>query len=121
MKACVVQQSTVGAVVCLSLVLPVLPDAHAGCYSDACANQRSGATSSDLTLKYGGAYGQAAENYNNYRWGYGTGRNTNYHSPDYYPSPPAHEPITPEQQAELNRLDAQSEALLNQIKQTWGW
>jgi hypothetical protein len=99
----------------LSLVLTALPAADAGCYSDWCANQRSGATSSRLTLQYGGTYSQAASNYNNYRWGYGTGRNTHYYSPYYptgaYPS----SRITPAQQADLERLNRQSEALVHRI------
>ena len=99
----------------LSLVLTALPAADAGCYSDWCANQRSGATSSRLTLQYGGTYSQAARNYNNYRWGYGTGRNTHYYSPYYptgtYPS----SRITPAQQADIERLNRQSEDLINRI------
>ena len=62
-----------------------LSTANAGCYSDWCANQRSGATSSRFTLQYGGTYSQAARNHHNYVWGYGTGRNTHYYSP-YYPT-----------------------------------
>ena len=46
----------------LSLGLTALPAADAGCYSDECANQRSGATSSRLTLQYGGTYSHAARN-----------------------------------------------------------
>jgi len=120
----------------LSLGLTTLPAADAGCYSDWCANQRSGATSSRLTLQYGGTYSQAARNYNNYRWGYGTGRNTHYYSP-YYPTsairgtshpnvrmdPPPYDRVsayppsmlTPAQQAEIDRLNRQSEALINRI------
>jgi hypothetical protein len=89
--------------------------AHAGCYSDWCAGKSSGSTSSYNTLKYGGTYGQAAQNYNNYRWGYGTGRNTQYHSPYVYPGTPAYQPMTPAQKAEINRLNAQSDALINRI------
>ena len=92
-----------------------LSSAHAGCYSDWCANRSSGSTSSNLTLKYGGTYGQAAQNYNNYRWGYGTGGNTDYYSPYHYPGAPTSQGITPQQQAEIDRLNAQSEALINQI------
>lgn len=99
----------------LSLGLTALPAADAGCYSDWCANQRSGTTSSRLTLQYGGTYSQAARNYNNYRRGYGTGRNTDDYSP-YYPTD-AHRPsrITPAQQVEIERLNRQSEALINRI------
>ena len=99
----------------LSLGLTALPAANAGCYSDWCANQRSGATSSRLTLQYGGTYSQAARNYNNYVWGYGTGRNTHDYSPYYptgaYPS----SRITPAQRADIDRLNRQSEALINRI------
>lgn len=99
----------------LSLGLTALSAANAGCYSDWCANQRSGATSSRLTLQYGGTYSQAARNYNNYRRGYGTGRNTHYYSPYYptgaYPS----SRITPAQQADIDRLNRQSEVLINRI------
>ena len=99
----------------LSLVLTALPAADAGCYSDWCANQRSGATSSRLTLQYGGTYSQAARNHHNYRWGYGAGRNMHYYSP-YYPTgayPPSR--ITPAQQADIDRLNRQSEALIHRI------
>lgn len=99
----------------LSLGLTTLSTANAGCYSDWCANQRSGATSSRLTLQYGGTYSQAARNHHNYVWGYGTGRNTHYYSPYYptgaYPS----SRITPAQQADIARLNRQSEALINRI------
>ena len=99
----------------LSLGLTVLPAADAGCYSDGCANQRSGATSSRLTLQYGGTYSQAARNYHNYRWGYGTGRNTHYYSPDYPTSAYSPSAITPAQRADIDRLNRQSEALVNRI------
>lgn len=99
----------------LSLGLAALSAADAGCYSDWCANQRSGATSSRITLQYGGAYSQAARNYNNYRWGYGTGRNTHDYSPYYptgaYPS----SRIAPARQADIDRLHRQSEILINRI------
>lgn len=121
----------------LSLGLTALPAADAGCYSDWCANQRSGATSSRLTLQYGGTYSQAARNHHNYVWGYGTGRNTADYSPYYYPTSPtrgasrsnvrrdpppydrgsAYPPsmLTPAQQAEIDRLNRQSEALVHRI------
>ena len=88
---------------------------QAGCYSDWCANQRSGATSSRLTLQYGGTYSQAARNYNNYRCGYGTGGNTHYYSPYYSTGAHPSSRIAPAQQADIERLHRQSEALINRI------
>ena len=99
----------------LSLGLTALPAAYAGCYSDGCANQRSGATSSRLTLQYGGTYSQAARNHHNYAWGYGTGRNTHDYSPDYPAGADRPSRIAPAQQADIDRLHRQSEVLINRI------
>jgi hypothetical protein len=70
----------------IAVSLAFLPSvSNAGCYSDHCANKRSGATSSSLTLKYGGGYTPAAKNKLNYERGYGTGKNDHIYSP-YLPA-----------------------------------
>lgn len=98
--------------------LMVAPSLYAGGYSDYYSNKSSGSTSSNLTLKYGGTYGQAGQNYMNYRYGYGTGRNNDNYSSNY-PGPnvqPRRQQITPEQKQEIDRLMKQSDALINQIQ-----
>ena len=105
-------------VLMLALILLLIPTlAWAGCYSDHCANQRSGSTSSNLTLKYGGTHGQAATNYMNYRHGYGTGSNNHYYSPyvNGGGAAPAPRPMTPQQQYEYNRAMRNADALMNRI------
>ncbi len=54
-------------------------------YSDYYTNKKRGEEIKNRTLRYGGSYGQAASDYMNYRYGYGTGQNNSYYSP-YLPN-----------------------------------
>lgn len=98
-----------------SLLTPLL--VSAGGYSDYSANKSRGQSSSDLTLKYGGTYGQAGQNYMNYRHGYGSGQNNDYYS-RHHPNNPGNQQkqqLSPEQKAEIERLMKQSDDLINRI------
>jgi hypothetical protein len=80
------QALKIGAMLVLSSGVSQLfaPSAQAQ-YSDYYYNKRQGEAARDLTLRYGGTYSQAASDYLNYRYGYGTGQNNNYYSP-YLPN-----------------------------------
>jgi hypothetical protein len=54
--------------------------AQAGCFSDDCSNKREAEASRDRTLRYGGTYTQAGNNYLNRRYGYQV---PGYYHPNY--------------------------------------
>ena len=97
----------------ITVSLIIILDGYAQ-YSDYYSNRRSGATSKNLTLKYGGTYRAAARNYMNYWYGFGTGRNKNSYSTYSYGSS-YRQKISPKQKRQINRLLRQSEALERRI------
>lgn len=88
-------------------------------WSDYEWNRRQGQTSSDLTLKYGGTYGQAGQNYMNYRYGYGTGNNRDYYSPYYQPD--RGQQLTPQKQQEINQLLQKTDNLIKYYQSPEFW
>jgi hypothetical protein len=66
-------------------------------YSDWAWNKRQAQRSSNMTLKYGGPYGQAATNYMNSRYGYLAGT------------------MSPAQRRQFNRAMRQSDAVIRSI------
>lgn len=114
-----IPNNAIASVAVIVLATGVLP-ASAGCYSDWCAGQSSGAATANRTLKYGGTYGQAGADALNYGRGYGTsGGSGGYYSPyangmpppGYYPP----QQISPQQRQEIERLKRQTDTLINQI------
>lgn len=79
------QALKIGAILLLTAgVIQLLPNpAQAGCFSDDCSNKRAAEASRDRTLYYGGSYGQAANAYQNRRYGSGAAQ---YYNPNYYRS-----------------------------------
>ncbi len=75
----------IGAVLLLtSGFSQLLPEpAQAGCFSDDCSNKRAAEASRDRTLRYGGTYPQAANDYWNRRYGSGA---PGYYNPNSYRS-----------------------------------
>jgi hypothetical protein len=109
-----------GVIVPLTLSIGAIPaPVLAGCYSDWCAGQQGGSAAIQRDLKYGGTYGQAGADYYNH-----THPHT-YSAPSrqgggqvYRPA----RPVSPQQQQEIQRLNRQSEALINQInRQMRSW
>lgn len=86
-------------------------------YSDHQWNKRSGSISSSTSLNYGGGYRQAAQNYMNFRHGYGTGKNANTYTTDHIPASRRRTAVrnTPEQIRKANEAFQQADNLLNRI------
>jgi hypothetical protein len=80
------QALKIGAMLLLTAgAIQLLPNSVQAQYSDYYSNKRQGEAIKNRTLRYGGSYGQAASDYMNYRYGYGTGQNNSYYSP-YLPN-----------------------------------
>ena len=97
------------------LLVAVASTGWAGNYSDYHSNRSSGQTSSSMTLKYGGTYSGAGQNYMNYRYGYGTGQNTHYYSPQGVPGYTP-QPMTPQQRRDMNKAMQEADDLMNRIQ-----
>lgn len=99
---------TAGLVLSLCSALPFA--AHAGCWGDHCANQRHADEATGAMLRSGATYPQIGQTRSDILWGTPGSSNFNDNNPsDSGPGTP----LTLEQQAELDRLNRQTAALLD--------